>query len=111
MKKYIELQEKTRNASHLLIELKYNLGGINYFTYKQEPRGYYLSVSPVKLEHRDGYTLESYTAFTGTKYLVKEVTRKSAKAEQEAEQKATDLEKSLIAFVCNQNNIAIPAEV
>lgn len=111
MKKYIELQEKTSHATHLLIELRYNLGGINYFTYKQEPRGYYLSVSPVKLEHRDGYTLESYTAFTGTKYLVKEVTRKSAKAEKEAEEKAGDLEKSLIAFVCNQNNIAIPAEV
>ena len=35
MKKYIELQEKTRNATHLLIELRYNLGGLNYFTYKQ----------------------------------------------------------------------------
>lgn len=111
MKKYIELQEKTRNATHLLIELRYNLGGFNYFTHKQEPRGYYLSVSPVALEQRDGYTLESYTAFTGTKYLVKEVTRKSAKAEHEAEEKAAELEKSLIAFVCDQNNIAIPAEV
>lgn len=111
MKKYIELQQTTRNTTHLLIELKYNLGGYNYFTYKQEPRGYYLSVSPVKLEQRDGYTLESYTAFTGTKYLVKEVTRKSEKAEREAEQKARDLEKSLIAFVCTQNKLAIPTEV
>ena len=111
MKKYIELQEKTRNATHLLIELRYNLGGFNYFTHKQEPRGYYLSVSPVALEQRDGYTLESYTAFTGTKYLVKEVMRRSVKAEQEAEQKAGEIEKSLIAFVCNQNNIAIPSEV
>ena len=108
MKKYIELQEKTRNATHLLIELRYNLGGFNYFTHKQEKRGYYLSVSPVALEQRDGYTLESYTAFTGTKYLVKEVARKSTKAEREAEETASDLEKSLIALVCNQNNITIP---
>lgn len=111
MKKYIELQEKTRNATHLLIELRYNLGGFNYFTYKQEPRGYYLSVSPVELKQRDGYTLESYTAFTGTKYLVKEVPRKSTKAEREAEEKAEELEKALIRFVCAQNNIAIPTEV
>ena len=108
MKKYIELQEKTRNATHLLIELRYNLGGFNYFTYKEEPRGYYLSVSPVALEQRDGYTLESFTAFTGTKYLVKEVARKSAKAEKEAEQRAKELEKALIDYVCNQNNLAIP---
>ena len=108
MKKYIELQEKTRNATHLLIELRYNLGGFNYFTYKEEPRGYYLSVSPVALEQREGYTLESFTAFTGTKYLVKEVARKSAKAEKEAEQRAQELEKALINYVCNQNNLAIP---
>jgi hypothetical protein len=108
MKKYIELHEKTRNATHLLIELRYNLGGFNYFTYKQEPRGYYLSVSPVTLEQRDGYTLESFTAFTGTKYLVKEVTRKSEKAEKEAEQRAQEIEKALINFVCTQNNLAIP---
>ncbi len=108
MKKYIALTTPTKNATHLLIELRYNLGGLNYFTYKQEPRGYYLSVSPVALEQRDGYTLESFTAFTGTKYLVKEVSRKSTKAEREAEQKAVELEKALINFVCTQNNLAIP---
>ncbi len=104
MEKYIELKENNR-ASHLKIELYYALGGYNYFTHKSEERGYYLSVSPVTRESRGGCTMESYTAFSGVKKCVKTVSRKSAKAEAEAEKLAADLEASLIDYVCAKNDL------
>lgn len=46
MKNYIKVSgsEKT---NYLRIDLDYSKGGYNYFTYKNEPRGYYIHVSPV----------------------------------------------------------------
>ena len=64
----------------LKCELYYTTGGMNYFTCKNEQRGYYTSVSPV--EKARGF--ETYTAFTGAKTLVKPCNRKSSKAEAEA---------------------------
>ena len=68
----------------LRCELYYSLGGYNFFTYKNEPRGYYVSVTPVEREQRNGYTMESVALFSGVKVLVCEVNRKSKKAEEEA---------------------------
>lgn len=107
MKKYIEVKEN-RNATHLKIEVYYNLGGMNYFTGKPEARGYYLSVSPVSRSRTDyGATLESYTAFSGIKECIKTVTRKSVKAEAEAEKLAQDREKIMIEYVCNKNGLEL----
>ena len=66
------------------MELYYALGGINYFTYKNEPRGYYLSVSPVERRMSYGCMMESYTAFTGVKTLVEPCARKIKGAEARA---------------------------
>ena len=76
----------------LKCELYYSLGGMNYFTYKEERRGYYVSVSPV--EKRG--CMESYTAFTGVKTLVKPCNRKSGKAEAEALTKYEETKKNII---------------
>lgn len=98
MKKYIEVKENPAKVTHLKIELYYDLGGMNYFTGKAENRGYYLSVTPVtRGTSAGGFTSESYTAFTGIKQNIKQVTRKSAKAETEAEKLAADAEKRKIA--------------
>lgn len=76
----------TNKPGHFLkCELYYSLGGMNYFTYKTEARGYYVSVSPV--EHRTtdyGVTMESYAAFSGWKKCVVECARKGKKAEAQA---------------------------
>jgi hypothetical protein len=109
MKRYIELNENA-NATHLVIETKYNLGGLNCFTYAQEKRGYYLHVYPVKRETRNGYTLESFGAFTGTKHCIKEVTRQSAKAAAQAEENALNYIHNLVCHVCRKNGFTIPAE-
>lgn len=108
-KKYIQLADNA-SATHLKIELYYNIGGMNYFTYKTEARGYYLSVSPVSRTRADyGVTMESYTAFTGIKECVKTVSRKSAKAEAEAEAIAAARESVLIDFVCRANGLEVLA--
>ena len=87
MKKFIAT--KTENV-FVKVETYYNLGGMNYFTYKVELRGYYLSVTPVERVDHGSYITESCTAFSGYKMLLKEVKRKSKKAEMEAEQIAAD---------------------
>ena len=87
MKKFIAT--KTENV-FVKVETYYSLGGMNYFTYKVEPRGYYLSITPVERVDHGGYITESCAALSGYKMLLKEVKRKSKKAEMEAEQIAAD---------------------
>ena len=106
MKKFIALKEN-RNANFLRIETHYSLGGYNCFTHKTEPRGYYLSVSPVQRYERDGVSFESYTAFSGVKLLLLEVSRKSKKAEEAAEKIASEKEPELIQYICAKNGIEV----
>ena len=69
----------------LQCQLYYSLGGINYFTYKTEARGYYVSVTPVERSplNGGGYMI-GFTAFSGVKRCVVECKRRGGKAEQEA---------------------------
>ena len=84
MKKYIPIPgNEARVATHIKIEVRYLKGGLNYFTYKEEPRGVYVIVTPVEVKDQGGYEMESFTAFSGTKCCVKALKRKSEKAEQE----------------------------
>ena len=105
MKKYIKVNDNPAKVTHLRIELYYNLGGFNCFTYKEEPRGYYISVTPVERANMSGYSTETVTAFSGIKQCVKQVTRKSAKAEAEAEKLAVDVMDNLVDYVCKKNGL------
>ena len=107
MKKYIPLKSNGTKSTHLSVELFYSLGGLNYWTSKEEPRGYYLSVTPVERYERNGIGMEGFIAFSGLKTLVKPVTRKSAKAEREAEDLAPEFEADLIAAVLAKNGLAL----
>ena len=78
-KKYIPIEGGENKF--LKCELYYSLGGMSYFTYKNEPRGYYLSVCPVEKWDSDGVMMESFTAFTGIKKCLVEVKRKSKSKE------------------------------
>lgn len=99
------------DCNYLKVQFYYDLGGINYFTYQQEPRGYYLSVTPVIKESRGSYVSESYTAFTGTKICVKSVTRKSKKAETEALESVKIRLPYYLDSFCTGNGIDILEEV
>jgi hypothetical protein len=50
------------------ISVSHQQGGMNFFTYKTEARGFYLSVTPV--ERGDGFV--SFTGFSGNKILLEE---------------------------------------
>lgn len=81
-KEYIKAKGENQ---YIKVELYYSLGGINYFTYKNEPRGYYLSVGPVeRCALEGGGFMEGFTAFSGTKILVEPCARKSKGAEARA---------------------------
>ena len=106
MKKYLNLAENPNakvNANVLEVEVYYSLGGMNYWTGREEKRGYYLGVSP--LEKR-GNMIE-YVGFSGIKQCIKPVARKSAKAEAEAEKLAAQYEENLINYVLQQNNLQL----
>ncbi len=63
----------------LQLEIYYSLGGINYFTYEKEPRGFYLSIKSVKIEQKDGYRSVTSLPFNNYKMFVKETKRFSRK--------------------------------
>ena len=103
MKKYLEIKNPTKDLNALRVEVYYNKGGYNLWTYKEEKRGYYASVMPVC---RNGF-MESYTCFTGVKQLIKEVNRKSEKAYNDAINAAGDVIEKLIDYVCTEYNIEV----
>ena len=111
MKRYIAVKTTPNskvNATHLKVDMSYDLGGMNMYNYRQEARGYYLTVFPVEREVcSSGVTMESFTAYTGIKMLLKEVKRKSAKAEQEAERMVDQNLPMLVNAVLQKNGLEL----
>jgi hypothetical protein len=78
-------------ATHFKVTVDYSKGGMNYFTYKTSPRGYYLYVTPVIREAVERHPSDGpggpvtfdRTALTGEgagfKVLLKETTRLNRK--------------------------------
>ncbi len=103
MKRYLKVKPNADKTTHLRVELIYNKGGLNVFTYQTERRGYYLHVTPVRREQN----MESFIAFSGTKLLLKEVSRKGTKAEQEAERMAPGRLSELVNYICQKNGLEL----
>lgn len=103
MKKYIAVTENLNHVTHLKVEVYYSLGGYNCWNGKNERRGYYLSVCPVE---RRG-NMESYVAFSGIKECLKEVSRKSSKAELAAENLAAEKMKDLINYILDKSGLQL----
>ncbi|HFQ5129622.1 TPA: hypothetical protein ACGUU0_004128 [Vibrio vulnificus] len=64
------------------VELSYNVGGVNYFSYTEERRGLYLSVSPYQIKQSPdspAYQTKTYASFSGLKQCVLEMKRFSKK--------------------------------
>jgi len=101
-KKYLE-----RNGQTFKIQLYYSLGGMNYFQSVNEKRGYYFSVTPVKITKLEGgFQSEQSTAFSGTKVLILETKRQSQKGFNEAKKlvEESNWEEKLIENVIKKNN-------
>jgi hypothetical protein len=103
MKKYLKLT----NGYELEIEVRYELGGFNLFTYENNERGYYLHVSPVKNVQLKDCVIQEYKAFSGIKKLILPVARKSSKKEVEAIELSKNSEKELIDYVLAKNNMEL----
>lgn len=95
MKKHTLLSDygvTSQVATHLQIEVYYSKGGMNFFNYKEEPRGYYAAVTPVTLEDN----IISFSCFSGRKYFLLEVNRKSERSMRQAIKLFTpEIEKAL----------------
>ena len=102
------LNVKGSDTKKVKVAVFYSKGGINYFNYKQEKRGYYVSVRVVDREVRNGYITESFSMFdSGYKQILKEVGRASKKAEQFAESIAMEYAKPIIERVCQEQGIEL----
>lgn len=61
------------------VEVFYSKGGMNLGTYKQEPRGVWVSIRRVSVEKTDHGEMVGYDLFTGTKFFVRGCGRMSPK--------------------------------
>lgn len=100
---YIELKENEHGFTHLDVDITYNKGGINYFTYRNEPRGYYAGVTPVEKNNN----MVSFTAFTGVKKFIEPAKRLSRKTLAALNADAVDICDDLIKSVCAKYNLQI----
>ena len=101
---------KARNArmveedvNRIRLSVVYNLGGVNCFTYKNEPRGYYLHATP---ECANGYMMKCMIG-TGVKHFLLEVPRQSKKRAMEACAKAEQLAPQLVEWCCNEYGLTV----
>lgn len=91
------------------IVVSFSQGGINYGTYKNEKRGYYLLVTPVEVRDDGG---RAFMMFSGVKTLLEEATRYNAKRLQALAAVALDFEKTpvakqLIDQVCQEKGLTL----
>lgn len=108
MKKYIDLIPTNCNKENALcVETGYSLGGYNYWNGSTNQRGYYLYITPVEIKERDHGNIVSKMLGKGLKILLKEVTRKSVKAEREAEILAEEKMQYLIDQVCKKYGLVL----
>lgn len=90
----------------LEIIISYNQGGYNYFTYQNQPRGYYLHITPISEQSVDGVTMRTFTAFSGIKFLLKETKRFSQKELNEIQPDAETVQK-LVNHVLIKNSLTL----
>ena len=73
--------EKDKSSNVLTAQIYYSLGGMNYFSYRSEPRGYYFSITP---ERRGKGTVSFSMSNPGAKHCFMEVKRRTKKNETAA---------------------------
>lgn len=108
-RKLAMLPVKKGNATHIKVELYYTKGGMNYFSGKTDARGLYLSVSPVSISSGDGYTTETYSAYSGVKRHVHEMSRFSQSTLEKYEVDQSEIDE-LVDYVCEKNQIELHAD-
>ena len=94
---------ETKNANVIIASIYYNKGGANFYSYKNEERGYYFSIIP---EEQRG-CMHIYEGFSGVKTCILPVNRQSKKSFEVAK---SMLEKYIDLYLddyCNDNGFTI----
>jgi hypothetical protein len=94
------------DANVLRLTLEYRLGGHNYFTGENLPRGLFLSCSPLGVYKKDGYTTTSYRGFSGSNLHVEDMKRFSKKKFDNYKPSEVTI-KRLVDHVINDNNLVV----
>lgn len=112
VRKIVETETLAANEKRVIeISVRYNIGGINYSNYKQEPRGYYVHVQPIKIKDEASFTVISFRAFTGYKQFLFGVTRQSKKQAERAEILAREVLKEMVQQVMEEQGLEYVDEV
>lgn len=106
-KKYLP----TNSTTELKVEVYYSLGGFNLWNCGKDPRGYWLSVTPVIRSEQNGIRLESCALGSGLKKFLKETKsdRRDGRAEKEAVELAKQYEAELVNQVCIKEKLTLAA--
>ena len=101
----------TKENTQLKVEVYYSLGGWNFGTGKEDPRGYWLSIQPVTFTEEAGVKLVTISLFSGLKQFLAatKADRKGGKTEQAALRLAEQYEKRLLEQVCAKENLTLAA--
>lgn len=102
-------REKTQVIS---ISVSFNAGGINYATYKKEPKGYNLHVQLQSISRSRGFVVREFTLFTGgLKAHLEDATRYSEKTLRKLADGAldSDLCRRVVAQVCENTGVTLDA--
>jgi hypothetical protein len=72
--------EEFKDRTHLKVSLEYTLGGMNYFSGNQYPRGYRISITPVsRSEGMESFTMLGNRRSSGGYVMIEEATRYNKK--------------------------------
>ena len=101
----LELVNPEKPGTTLDVECYYDLGGPNPFSGRFDPRGYFLSVSPVTREEN----WKSFTAFSGIRTCLQPANRFSQKTLEQVAATAlqSGLYPKLVAAVCEKNKVVL----
>ena len=98
----------TKGEGHVLdIDISYCEGGIDYGTYRQKPRGYYLSVSPIEEGYSaSGMKFTAFSLFSGLTQLIEPANRFSQK-KLDTLVAPQDVIDTLVAKVLDKNGLEL----
>lgn len=103
----LKLAYNNDGETHLDVDFGYDIGGDNWLSGGTRTRGYYLFCTPVRRENRDGVIMVRNALGKGLKILLKEVDRKSKKAEAEAREMANAEIRRLVTLVLQKYGLKL----
>lgn len=109
---YIRVKENTKGTTHLEVKTYYSKGGYSCLTYTNQPRGYYVSVTPVrKWITESGVGMIEFTAFTGYKHFIQEATRFNKNTLAKLDKNTLENAREMIDRVLAENGLELAEDI